>query len=115
MKRKLILVLGLFAIASISLSAIVWAATTIVVTPTSLSGWEVSNFDASTSMATGTTPTASGTNGFFAQGPGTPPAGSGSFHQVMGTNGDDAQRIRTSNFNGMPLKFEVRMRWRSEE
>lgn len=103
MKRRFLLALGLFATASICLSVIAWAATTIVVTPTSLNGWEVSNFDGSTNLATGSTTTASGTKGFFAQGPGTPPAGSGSFHQVMGTNGDDAQRIRTANFNGMAL------------
>jgi len=103
MKRPLTLTLALFAIGSIALTLIVSAATTIVVTPSALNGWEISNYDAPSDNATGTTPSASGTKGFFAQGPGTPPAGSGSFHQVMGTNGDDAQRIRTANFNGITL------------
>jgi hypothetical protein len=102
LKRIFTLTIAVFGLLSISIAVVVSAASTVVVTPGSLNGWEISNYDVTTDTA-GTTPTASGTTGFFAQGPGTPPAGSGSFHQVMGTNGDDAQRIRTANFNGTLL------------
>lgn len=73
-----------------------------VVSQLNLNGWEISNYDATTDLAS-SAPTTSGTRGEFVTGPATPPAGSGSFRQIVGTNGDDAQRIRTSLYNGTPL------------
>ncbi len=70
---------------------------------TTPNGWEISNFDNATMTATGTAATTSGTDGNYGAGPGTPPLGAGSFHQRIGSDGDDAQRIRTSNFNGVAL------------
>lgn len=55
----------------------------------------------SDTASSATTP--SGTRGQFVNGPATPPAGSGSFNQIVGSNGDDAQRIRTAAYNGLPL------------
>lgn len=77
-------------------------ASTVVVTPASPAGWEISNYDAPTDTASAA-PTTSGTRGQFVNGPAAPPAGSGSFNQIVGSNGDDAQRIRTSAYNGLPL------------
>lgn len=82
--------------------SIATATSTVVVTPTNLNGWEISNYDAATATASGNT-TTSGTHGEFVNGPATPPAGVGSFHQAIGTDGNDAQRIRTSNYNGALL------------
>ena len=73
------------------------------VTQCSLGNWEVVNFDASLGIDIGDTPTASGTDGTFVTGPGTPPLGTGSFGEVVGTDGDDATRIRTTDCNGLLL------------
>ncbi len=75
----------------------------VVVNPNSLNGWIIDNFDASTGLSTGVAPTVSGTDGDFVTGPGTPPVGTGSFSQNIGTNGNDAQRLMTNAFNGMTL------------
>lgn len=80
-------------------------AATIVVTQDNAAGWEITNFDNSTGLETVPpgTPTVSGTDGTFVSGPGTPPAGTGSLNEVVGTDGDDATRIRTSALNGTLL------------
>lgn len=88
-------------VVTFSLITPVFAAT--VVTPSSLNGWEIHNYNAPTDADMGSTPTASGTKGEFVTGPGTPPAGTGSFRQDMGTNGDDAQRLWTTAYNGTPV------------
>lgn len=77
--------------------------TIVVVCPTNLNGWVINNFDDATATATGAAQTTSGTQSGFAAGPGTPPLGVGSFREKIGTNGNDAARIVTSQFNGMAL------------
>ncbi|HEY2385412.1 MAG TPA: right-handed parallel beta-helix repeat-containing protein [Candidatus Binatia bacterium] len=73
------------------------------VTQCTLEGWEIANFDATTNTEVGDATTTSGTDSDFVSGPATPPLGTGSLGQVVGTNGDDATRIRTNDCNGMLL------------
>ncbi len=75
----------------------------VEVTQCSLDGWELVNFDATTSADVGDATTTSGTDANFVSGPGAPPLGTGSMQQVIGTNGDDATRLRTGNCNGTLL------------
>jgi hypothetical protein len=77
------------------------------ITQCTLDGWEIANFDATTSTETGDATTTSGTDSDFVSGPATPPLGAGSLGQVVGTNGDDATRLRTGNCNGMLLSDVV--------
>ena len=65
-------------------------------------GWENINYDAGTSTWV-SAPTPSGTRGAFVKAPTTLVLGSGSFHQVVGTNGNDAQRLQFSGLNGTAL------------
>lgn len=67
-----------------------------------LDGWEIANFDA-TLGEVGDAATTSGTDADFVTGPGAPPLGIGSLEQVVGTDGNDATRIRTGNCNGTLL------------
>lgn len=76
---------------------------TVVVNANNLNGWIIDNFDDATDLSTGATATVSGTDGDFVVGPGTPPTGTGSFQQDIGTDGDDAQRLMTNAFNGLAL------------
>ncbi len=62
---------------------------TVVVSPQHMNGWLL-QYDG----------TASGT---FVNGPGVPPAGTGSFHMGVGSDGDSAIQIRTRDFDGMQL------------
>lgn len=75
---------------------------TIVVSPNDFAGWALFNYDNSNDTDTSAT-TVSGTTGSFVFGPTGQPLGAGSFEQVTGTDGNDATRLRTSQFNGVPL------------
>jgi nitrous oxidase accessory protein NosD len=100
-QRLFLLGLG---IAGLTLAPAVRAAT-IVVTDANPAGWEIANFDDGTAADTVPpgTPTASGTQANFVTGPATPPAAKGSLRERVGTNGNDATRIRTSALNGTLL------------
>ncbi len=64
--------------------------------------WQIVNFDEGVGdIGSATTPT--GTDSEFVSGIGTPPNGTGSLNQFVGTDGNDASRIITSLFNGTPL------------
>jgi hypothetical protein len=101
-RHNLMLALGIAALTAAPVSA-----ATVVVTDANLtgSGWEIANFDDGLGMDTVPpgTPTASGTDSEFVSGPGAPPAGVGSLNEVVGTNGNDATRIRTSTLDGTLL------------
>lgn len=62
---------------------------TVVVSPDDLNGWLV--------QRDGTA------SGAFVNGPGVPPAGTGSFRMGVGSDGDSAVQIRTRDFDGMQL------------
>lgn len=78
------------------------SAVEIVVSPAMLNGWTILNFDNSAATDTAA-PTPDGTTSFFASGPGMPPLGTGSLHQKIGPDGNDATRALTSQFNGLSL------------
>lgn len=75
---------------------------TIVVSPTDMNGWDIANFD-TTDFSDDETTTTLGTKGVFVTGPATPPLGTGSFEQTIGPDGDEADRIRTSAYDGVDL------------
>lgn len=75
---------------------------TVVVTDNALNGWALFNYDNSNGNDN-SNPTVSGTDGSFVFGPTGQPLGAGSFEQVTGTDGNDATRLRTSQFNGVAL------------
>ncbi len=62
---------------------------TVVVSPQNLNGWLV-QYDGTAS-------------GAFMNGPGVPPAGTGSFRMEVGTDGDSSVLVRTNDFDGMQL------------
>src|SRR5437762_10928121 len=84
----------------------------VTVSPCALNGWEISNYDYTVNppdgAAIGDTPTARGTYAQFVSGPASPPGPTGSLFQHVGdrsdpASGDDATRLRTSNFDGTAL------------
>jgi len=75
---------------------------TTVVDPNDMKGWTLLNYDTGTAIDSSTT-TTTGTGGYFVFGPAVAPLTLGSFHQEIGTNGDDATRLLTSDFNGVLL------------
>jgi len=94
--------------AALLAASLVWLApsparaSVVVVDPTHLNGWSIQNFDDNTSSNT-TSPTTSGTNATFAVPPATPPLGTGSLRQHVGTDGNDGTRMKTDAFDGMLL------------
>ena len=85
---------------------------TVTVTPCALNGWDISNYDYTVNppdgAAIGDAPTARGTYAQFVAGPASPPGPIGSLFQHVGdrsdpASGDDATRLRTSNFDGTAL------------
>ncbi|MEO6025747.1 MAG: hypothetical protein ABIR79_02630 [Candidatus Binatia bacterium] len=83
-----------------------------IVTPCSMGNWAIANYDYTVNppdgAEVGDTPTARGTDGELVTGPGSPPLGVGSLHQVVGdagdpASGDDATRIRSTDCNGALL------------
>ncbi len=100
-KRKFLIssLTGLLAVFLVSVTVF---AATLVVSPGNMQGWTELNFDDSTSIDSSAT-TTSGTESLLASGPAVPPLGSGSLKQVVGSNGNDATRILTSDFNGLAL------------
>src|SRR5438477_8440279 len=95
-------VAGVLVVLSLSLTARTASAASFVVKPPSLQGWDQQNYD-DTASANTTSTTMSGSFTDFVTGPGTPPFGTGSLHQHIGTNGDDGVRVRTSAYNATPL------------
>lgn len=71
-------------------AASLMAATTTVVTPTNLQGWQTQT------SGTGQTVT-------FEQGPGTPPLGTGSVEFSVGPDGDGAAQLRQTGYSGTRL------------
>lgn len=90
-------------LAALALAPFAGAATIVITSDTP--GLDISNFDDGTAAETVPpgTPTASGTDSTFVTGPGTPPLGTGSLNQVVGTNGNDGTRLRISSLNGIAL------------
>lgn len=62
---------------------------TVVVSPQNLNGW-LAQYDGTAS-------------GSFVNGPGVPPAGTGSFRMGVGSDGDSSVLMRTNDFDGMQL------------
>lgn len=83
-------------------------AATTVVSPVNMNGWDQANYDDSVGEV-GAATTASGSKGLFVTGPGTPPSGVGSYQEEIGTDGDDAVRIRTAALNGALLSSITEM------
>ena len=96
----------------------------ILVTQCELDTFEIANFDHTldppNGAEVGDATTASGTSGTFVSGPGTPPMGSGSFTEKIGTSGDpasgaDGSRLQTnicdglllSDIVGLPLSYST--------
>jgi hypothetical protein len=89
---------GLFALAAVMFSGVAFADSTIVVTPSSLSGWTLNTFD-----NTGAIANTGGTAALVA-GPGTPPLGIGSAQLATPVGGGDgAAAIATEGYDGMLL------------
>lgn len=76
---------------------------TLVVSPFGFNGWDIMNYDDGVAADIGSATTTSGTGGYFVTGAATPPIGSGSFKQEVGTNGNDATRLRTFAYDGILL------------
>src|SRR5689334_10333569 len=84
MRRNLLM--GIFTMTAVTASAAV-----IVVTPSSPNNWVQTNTDGSVS-------------GSYVNGPGTPPAGTGSFQVNIGADGDQAVILRNDvDFNGLSI------------
>ena len=88
--RLTVLLAGLAALAA----ATVAAAATVVVAPGQTDGWTAVN-DTCGAATTGSVS--------FVNGPGSPPAGSGSLQYTVGSNGDSYPTVRTGAFNGVAL------------
>ena len=81
------------AVAALASGAAVLAAT-VTVAPGHMDGWAVDN-DTCGAATTGSVA--------FVNGPGTPPAGSGSVQLTVGANGDSYPTVRQSDYNGVKL------------
>ena len=92
--RLTVMLVGLAALATAAAAA----AATIVVAPGHPNGWTTVN-DTCGAATTGSVS--------FVNGPGSPPAGSGSLQYTVGSNGDSYPTVRTGAFNGVALLFRA--------
>jgi hypothetical protein len=94
MTRKLRWIVAIMTGVAVLVLAAAAAAATVVVSPGHLDGWSVNN-DTCGAATTGSVS--------FVNGPGTPPAGSGSLQLTVGANGDSYPTLRQSGYNGVKL------------
>lgn len=92
MRSRLLILLAAGVTALVAAGAAL--AATVTVTAASLNGWAAVN-DSCGAVSTGSIG--------FVNGPGSPPAGSGSVQFTVGSNGDSYPTLRTANFDGVKL------------
>src|SRR5262249_31072163 len=79
--------------------------TPVEVTGSSLNGWNFSTTDGGTPPNTALAE--------LVDGPALPPLGSGSVHLSVGTNGNSAAQLRTTNFNGALLSSLTQLQYKT--
>src|SRR5262249_19626592 len=79
--------------------------TPVEVTGSSLNGWNFSTTDGGTPPDTATAE--------MVNGPAMPPLGTGSAHFSVGTNGNGAAQLRSTNFNGALLSSLTQLQYKS--